>query len=88
MINQDQIIHLLQKEIYHISNVKVESITENLLSDRLGIDLVYFLYVFSNFKESTDYSGRSAHALKRVQRTGIAVQQSSAAVQPRPLGMG
>lgn len=35
-----------------------------------------------------DYSGRSAHALKRVQRTGIAVQQSSAAVQPRPLGMG
>jgi len=53
MINQDQIIHLLQKEIYHISNVKVESITENLLSDRLGIDLVYFLYVFSNFKEST-----------------------------------
>lgn len=53
MINQDQIIHLLQKEIYHISNVKVESITENLLSDRLGIDLVYFLYVLSNFKEST-----------------------------------
>lgn len=36
----------------------------------------------------SDYSGRSAHALKRVQRTGIAVQQSSAAVQPRPLGMG
>jgi hypothetical protein len=35
-----------------------------------------------------DYSGQSAHALKRVQRTGIAVQQSSAAVQPRPLGMG
>lgn len=53
MINQDQIIYLLQKEIYHISNVKVESITENLLSDRLGIDLVYFLYVFSNFKDST-----------------------------------
>lgn len=40
-----------------------------------------------NMSES-DYSGRSAHALKRVQRTGIAVQQSSAAVQPRPLGMG
>ena len=39
-------------------------------------------------KPSLDYSGRSAHALKRVQRTGIAVQQSSAAVQPRPLGMG
>ena len=39
-------------------------------------------------KRQYDYSGRSAHALKRVQRTGIAVQQSSAAVQPRPLGMG
>ena len=39
-------------------------------------------------KQLSDYSGRSAHALKRVQRTGIAVQQSSAAVQPRPLGMG
>ena len=38
--------------------------------------------------KNIDYSGRSAHALKRVQRTGIAVQQSSAAVQPRPLGMG
>ena len=38
--------------------------------------------------DAADYSGRSAHALKRVQRTGIAVQQSSAAVQPRPLGMG
>ena len=53
MMNQDQIIRLLQKEIYHISNVKVDSITENLLSDRLGIDLVCFLYVFSNFKDST-----------------------------------
>lgn len=40
------------------------------------------------FTGCSDYSGRSAHALKRVQRTGIAVQQSSAAVQPRPLGMG
>lgn len=53
MMNQDQIIRLLQKEIYHISNVKVDSITENLLSDRLGIDLVCFLYVFSNFEDST-----------------------------------
>lgn len=53
MMNQDQIIRLLQKEIYHISNVKVDSITENLLSDRLGIDLVCFLYGFSNFEDST-----------------------------------
>ena len=53
MMNQDQIIRLLQKEIYHISNVKVDSITENLLSDRLGLDLVCFLYVFFNFEDST-----------------------------------
>ena len=43
---------------------------------------------FLRYAGHGDYSGRSAHALKRVQRTGIAVQQSSAAVQPRPLGMG
>ena len=48
------------------------------------------VWYFTNRYNQTnsDYSGRSAHALKRVQRTGIAVQQSSAAVQPRPLGMG
>lgn len=44
--------------------------------------------LFGGIAPKHDYSGRSAHALKRVQRTGIAVQQSSAAVQPRPLGMG
>ena len=40
MMNQDQIIRLLQKEIYNISNVKVDSITENILSARMAIDLV------------------------------------------------
>lgn len=58
----------------------------------LYIIFVIILFVlFSSVLIKTaqsDYSGRSAHALKRVQRTGIAVQQSSAAVQPRPLGMG
>lgn len=51
-------------------------------------DNLSYYNVSTERKALDDYSGRSAHALKRVQRTGIAVQQSSAAVQPRPLGMG
>ena len=51
-------------------------------------DVIKFLRAREIVHFQRDYSGRSAHALKRVQRTGIAVQQSSAAVQPRPLGMG
>ena len=54
----------------------------------IGVSIGVPIYTNLTRKDDSDYSGRSAHALKRVQRTGIAVQQSSAAVQPRPLGMG
>lgn len=66
----------------------VTELTEKELRDKYP-DIIkrYTPFVLLSVAQG-DYSGRSAHALKRVQRTGIAVQQSSAAVQPRPLGMG
>lgn len=52
-MNQCQIICLLQDEIYDIVGVEVDSVTENLLSDRLAIDLVSFLYIFTDFENLT-----------------------------------
>ena len=86
----------LHKHKDSIKNVRICALTNGLVKPLVlksitieGAEISFTVWDIDRlYRCVTDYSGRSAHALKRVQRTGIAVQQSSAAVQPRPLGMG
>ena len=72
----------------HKRTQSLKKFTVRTITDVSIVCAVGAIFVIGAMVFALDYSGRSAHALKRVQRTGIAVQQSSAAVQPRPLGMG
>ena len=78
----------MKQKIYLITGLMASG--KSTVSDLLAKSIEKCVHLRGDVfrKMIIDYSGRSAHALKRVQRTGIAVQQSSAAVQPRPLGMG